>query len=56
VATAEAVSGQVYLVTFVAMLVGLRAQHWASGKREAAGGQVEAAGGPTTSGATADAD
>jgi hypothetical protein len=39
VATAEAVSGQVYLVTFVAMLVGLRAQHWAAGKREATGGQ-----------------
>lgn len=56
VATAEAVSGQVYLVTFVAMLVGLRAQHWASGKREAGGGQVEAAGGPTTSGAAAGAD
>jgi hypothetical protein len=33
VATAEAVSGQVYLVTFVAMLVGLRAQHWASGRK-----------------------
>ncbi len=35
VANAEAVSGQVYLVTFVAMLVGLRAQAWASGRREA---------------------
>lgn len=35
VATAEAVSGQVYLVTFVAMLVGLRAQAWASDRREA---------------------
>jgi hypothetical protein len=35
VATAEAVSGQVYLVTFVAMLVGLRAQAWASGRKEA---------------------
>jgi hypothetical protein len=34
VATAEAVSGQVYLVTFVGMLVGLRAQHWASGRRQ----------------------
>jgi hypothetical protein len=33
IATAEAVSGQVYLVTFVAMLVGLRAQHWASGRK-----------------------
>jgi carbon starvation protein CstA len=34
IAKAEAVSGQVYLVTFVAMLVGLRAQAWASGRRE----------------------
>ena len=33
-ATAEAVSGQVYLVTFVAMLVGLRAQRWAAGRRD----------------------
>ena len=33
VATAEAVSGQVYLVTFVAMLVGLRAQAWAAGRK-----------------------
>jgi hypothetical protein len=49
VATAEAVSGQVYLVTFVAMLVGLRAQHWAAGKREAAGGQEAATDGATTS-------
>jgi hypothetical protein len=57
VATTEAVSGQVYLVTFVAMLVGLRAQHWASGKREAAGGQGDAAtGGATASEAAADAD
>ncbi len=32
VATAEAVSGQVYLVTFVAMLVGLRAQHLVSAR------------------------
>jgi hypothetical protein len=39
VATAEAVSGQVYLVTFVAMLVGLRAQHWASGRRSDATGE-----------------
>jgi hypothetical protein len=35
IANAEAVSGQVYLVTFVAMLVGLRAQAWASGRKEA---------------------
>ena len=35
VANAEAVAGQVYLVTFVAMLVGLRAQAWASGRKEA---------------------
>ena len=35
VANAEAVSGQVYLVTFVAMLVGLRAQAWASGRSAA---------------------
>lgn len=35
VATAEALSGQVYLVTFVAMLVGLRAQAWASGRKDA---------------------
>jgi hypothetical protein len=35
VANAEAVSGQVYLVTFVAMLVGLRAQAWASGRKDA---------------------
>jgi hypothetical protein len=35
VANAEAVSGQVYLVTFVAMLVGLRAQAWASGRKNA---------------------
>ncbi len=33
VATAEAVSGQVYLVTFVAMLVGLLAQHRVSARR-----------------------
>jgi len=43
VATAEAVSGQVYLVTFVAMLVGLRAQRWASGRREEAGREPEGA-------------
>lgn len=43
IATAEAVSGQVYLVTFVAMLVGLRAQHWASGRRDDASGQEPAA-------------
>ena len=36
IATAEAVSGQVYLVTFVAMLVGLRAQRWAAGRRDEA--------------------
>jgi hypothetical protein len=56
VATAEAVSGQVYLVTFVAMLVGLRAQHWASGRREDASGQEPAAAGAGTSEAAADAD
>lgn len=48
VATAEAVSGQVYLVTFVAMLVGLRAQHWASGRHEDAASQ-ELAAAPTIS-------
>jgi len=41
-ATSEAISGQVYLVTFVAMLVGLRAQHWASGRRENASSQESA--------------
>ncbi len=61
VATAEAISGQVYLVTFVAMLVGLRAQHWASGRREDANGQEPAAVGagaskPGTRDAAADAD
>jgi hypothetical protein len=56
VATTEAVSGQVYLVTFVAMLVGLRAQHWASGRRQDASGQEPAAAGAGTSGAAADAD
>jgi hypothetical protein len=35
VGNAEALSGQVYLVTFVAMLVGLRAQAWASGRKDA---------------------
>jgi hypothetical protein len=44
VATAEAVSGQVYLVTFVGMLVGLRAQHWASGRRQDATTSEEPAG------------
>jgi len=44
VATAEAVSGQVFLVTFVAMLVGLRAQHWASGRRQDATTNEEPAG------------
>lgn len=34
VADSEAVVGQVYLVTFVAMLVGLRAQRWAAGRRD----------------------
>ncbi len=57
IATAEAVSGQVYLVTFVAMLVGLRAQHWAAGKREAGGGpEAATADGATTSEPAADAD
>jgi hypothetical protein len=56
VATAEAVSGQVYLVTFVAMLVGLRAQHWASGRREDASVQEPAPIGAGASGAAADAD
>jgi len=32
-AMAEAVTGQVYLVTFVAMLVGLAAQNWAAQRR-----------------------
>ncbi len=35
IANAEAMSGQVYLVTFVAMLVGLRAQAWAAGRSAA---------------------
>jgi hypothetical protein len=48
VANAEAVSGQVYLVTFVAMLVGLRAQAWASGRKDAKAAQAaEAAEGTT---------
>ncbi len=42
VATAEAVSGQVYLVTFVAMLVGLRAQQWASSRRPDAANEERA--------------
>jgi hypothetical protein len=53
VATAEAVSGQVYLVTFVAMLVGLRAQHWAAGKREDASGQEPAPVGAASGGGAA---
>jgi hypothetical protein len=56
VATAEAVSGQVYLVTFVAMLVGLRAQHWASGRREDANAPEPAVLGAGANGAAADAD
>jgi voltage-gated potassium channel Kch len=56
IATAEAVSGQVYLVTFVAMLVGLRAQHWASGRREDASGREPAALGAGAGGAAAGAD
>jgi hypothetical protein len=34
------VAGQVYLVTFVAMLVGLRAQHWAAGRGRQEGATV----------------
>jgi hypothetical protein len=56
IATAEAVSGQVYLVTFVAMLVGLRAQHWASGRREDASGREPVAVVAEVSGTAADAD
>lgn len=41
IANAEAVSGQVYLVTFVAMLVGLRAQAWASGRKNARAAEGE---------------
>jgi len=47
VATAEAVSGQVYLVTFVAMLVGLRAQAWAAGRRDDKTSGEAASGAPT---------
>ena len=46
-------------MTFVAMLVGLRAQHWASGRREDATGQEPADGRGSPSGlssAAADAD
>jgi hypothetical protein len=56
VATSEAISGQVYLVTFVAMLVGLRAQDWASGRREDASGQEPAGASAGTNEAAADAD
>jgi len=41
VGNAEALSGQVYLVTFVAMLVGLRAQAWASGRSKAKAAEPE---------------
>ena len=47
VSTAEAVSGQVYLVTFVAMLVGLRAQAWAAGRRDDKTSGEAASGAPT---------
>ena len=43
VANAEAISGQVYLVTFVAMLVGLRAQDWASKRKPEAPDEEAAA-------------
>jgi hypothetical protein len=47
VSTAEAVSGQVYLVTFVAMLVGLRAQAWAAGRKSDKPGDEAASSAPT---------
>jgi hypothetical protein len=42
VANAEAIVGQVYLVMFVAMLVGLRAQDWASRRKPEAPDQEQA--------------
>ena len=47
IATSEAVTGQVYLVTFVAMLVGLRAQHWVTARRAGTAGEEAGGGAPT---------
>ena len=48
IANAEALTGQVYLVTFVAMLVGLRAQAWAAGRKSDKPGEEAANSAPTS--------
>jgi hypothetical protein len=56
VATAEALSGQVYLVTFVAMLVGLAAQNWAAARKSGGAGGQESAMDETAAGTSGAAD